>query len=189
MTQERPKARTEGLVFQQIDEERLVHDLATGETYCLDRTATRVLIGCDGATPVSALLQQMQREAPEAGVTEASLWVTLEELRRHRLVDPASLRPTRYEGLSRRAMLRKAGLTAALAPAIYLVTAQPLFAQSASVFCGCSETGTSSRDVDCTCISNLDCCSGICMTNQDSSMTCGPSTSIPNVNAAPCCVS
>jgi hypothetical protein len=184
----RPKERTDGVVSRQIDDERLVHDLGSGETFCLDRTAARILSGCDGATPVSTLLRRVQDDVPGSGLTEATLWMTLEQLRQHRLLEPASLGPTRFDGMSRRAMLKRASIAAAAAPVIYLVTAQRLSAQSQGTFCGCgSGAGTSSRDPGCACASNLDCCSGICMTNADTSMTCGAPTSIPNVAAGLCC--
>ena len=50
-----------------------------------------------------------------------------------------------------------------------------------------ARAGVSARPLNSPCSSNLDCCSGICRTLPDLSKTCGPATSIPNVNAAPCC--
>jgi hypothetical protein len=50
-----------------------------------------------------------------------------------------------------------------------------------------ARAGVSARPLDSPCTTNLDCCSGICRTLTDSTKTCGPKTSIPNTNAAPCC--
>jgi hypothetical protein len=178
-----PKARTNGLLFRQVDHELLVHDIDAGSTFCLDDASARILKHCDGSLTVDALLSRVQKEF-DGGFQEDALWVTLEELRRRNLLDEGSLSPTKFEGMSRRAMLKRIGASAAImAPVIMSVTATPLFAQS--IVCGCApiNAGLNNSAPGCPCVGNNDCCA-VCGGSEENPICGGNVKPTP----PPCCV-
>lgn len=178
---ERPRVRSRELLLREVDHELLVHDTVSGRTCCLDPTASSLFRRCDGALTVPELFDAVRRELA-SDVPDAALWVGLEELRRFDLLATGSLQPTPFDGLSRRAMLRRIGTAAALAPLVLSVVPTPASAQSLTCDCG-APSGLDARPEGCPCANNNDCC-GNCL---GGTMTC----SGPLVNTLPpgavCC--
>ncbi|HEX8499745.1 MAG TPA: PqqD family protein [Pyrinomonadaceae bacterium] len=146
-----PRARAEGVVVREVAEEVLVYDLDTHRAVCLNATAAAVWRLCDGRRAPADIRRALEKTAGGA-VPEELVWLALEQLCRDRLLDarpPA--RPPALAGLSRREMMRRVGLAAALAlPAVAAVVA-PTPAQAAS----CLPTGAA-------CAESGQCCNNLC---------------------------
>ena len=150
----RPKARSVGVVVRELDEEVLVYDLDTHRAVCLNGAAASVWRLCDGRrTP-----EEIRRALSKAGASAVPaefVWLALEQLGRDGLLDarlPA--RPQALAGLSRREMMRRVGLAAALAlPAVAAIVA-PTPADAASGL----PTGAPCQD-------SAQCCQGSLCTN------------------------
>ena len=157
-----PKSRTRDLLFREVDRELLIHDPEAGHTFCLDRPAASILKHCDGGTSVEALLRVV-REGRRVVSRRVALGGT-QELKQRRLLEPGSLASTPFDGLSRRAMLRRLGIAAATAPLIVAVAANPVSAQSGAPSCQPADNAGRDSAPGCACTGTFDCC-GICTIN------------------------
>ena len=143
----RPKARAEGVVVRELDGEVLVYDLDTHRAVCLNASAAAVWRLCDGRRTPSDIRRALGKAD---AVPEEFVWLALEQLGRDGLLDarlPA--RPASLAGLSRREMIRRVGLAAAVAlPAVASIVA-PTPADAAS----CLPSGAPCQDT-------AQCCQG-----------------------------
>ncbi|MGB7068859.1 MAG: PqqD family protein [Pyrinomonadaceae bacterium] len=183
----KPLSRKRDLVVQDLDNEVLIYDLTVNKAYCLNKTSSMVWQECDGKRSVAEISQILSKDQ-NSSVSEDVVWLALKQFKKDNLLSNEAL-VTPFDGLSRRETVKRIGLTsmAALPLIASLVAPTPIHAQSATGSCNGGGPGTSSFLTGTICAGNLDCCSGICMTNQNGSMTCGPPTSIQNINAATCC--
>ncbi len=150
----KPRARAEGVVVRDLPDELLVYDLKTHRAVCLNSTAAAVWRLCDGRRTADDIRRTLEKSAGGA-VPEELVWLALEQLGRDKLLDARPTRPAELAGLSRREMMRRVGLAAAVAlPAVASIVA-PTRAQAAS----CLPTGSSCND-------GAECCSTVCDNNQ-----------------------
>lgn len=141
-----PKARKEELVLQEVEGELLVYDLRSNQAHCLNETAALVFRRCDGQSTVAEVSAQLR--ARDAALDEEALTLALSELARAGLLEEPV-------GLSRREFTRRAGLAAALLPAVVTMLA-PTAAEAASC-----------RQVNQRCdnTSSAQCCAGLVCVN------------------------
>jgi len=126
-----PKARTDGILVEEMDDETLVYDLETHAAHCLNPAAARIWRRSDGHTTVRAMVPLLG----EVGLPEeeAVVWMALSRLHEAGLVGSVTF-PGKKGGYSRKEVLRVLGAAAAmtlLLPAVDSVVA-PLAAQAAS---------------------------------------------------------
>lgn len=146
-----PRARTEGLIVCELDEEMLVHDRGADRASCLNAFAAEVWERCDGeATPAEiAAAMAAARGAP---VDPRAVWLALDQLSRSGLLEAAVPLPASVlQGTSRREVLRTLGLgAAAFVPAVTSIAVPPAAAQVSPLPNGSP------------CRSGMDCASGFC---------------------------
>lgn len=128
---QKPKARREGVLVEEMDGETLVYDLETHDAHCLNPAAALLWRRSDGRTPVRAMVPLLR----EVGLPEeeAVVWMALSRLDDAGLVGPVQF-PGRKASFSRKEVLRALGAAAAMTlvlPAVESVVA-PLAAQAAS---------------------------------------------------------
>jgi hypothetical protein len=126
-----PSARRAGLVVRELDEEVLVYDEEAHRAHCLNRTAALVWKSCDGETPVRAIAERVG-EAFSSGISEEVVWLALERLAESGLLAP-SARGHAPQGLvSRRRMIGRLALAAAISVPLVtsIVSPTPAEAQS-----------------------------------------------------------
>ena len=63
MPVQKPRARTDDLVIEEVDDELLVYDSTNKRGHCLGATAARVWRACDGYSDVSALSEALELDA------------------------------------------------------------------------------------------------------------------------------
>ena len=151
-----PLARTSGLVVRDVDAdgETLVFDTLTQDAYCLDAAVAAVWSRCDGQTSVEDLAAVLGPDAHPKMV-----WVALEQLRSMGLIVPETLGANEFHGLSRREMLKRIGVGAALAaPLIFAVKVPAVAAASSTCVCQPPGTGGNNSAAGCPCQGNNDCC-------------------------------
>ena len=144
-----PRARTEHLVVQALDDEVLVYDGERHRATCLNALAAAVWERCDGLTTPASIAASIAEEQ-EGTVPEAAVIVALAQLDRAHLLDVAPLRGSAPASSSRRALLKNLGVAAAAVPLVTSM-AVPAAAQSGSCFLNGSG-----------CTSGVQCCSGLC---------------------------
>ena len=150
----RPRARAEGLVVRELPDEVLVYDLDTHRAVCLNSTAAQVWRLCDGRRTTADIRKALEKSSG-GPVPEELVWLALEQLGRDKLLDARPPRPAELAGLSRRELIKRVGLAAAVAlPAVVSIVA-PTPAQAAS----CLPSGAS-------CTTGAQCCSTACSSSQ-----------------------
>jgi hypothetical protein len=129
-----PRARQADLIVTEVADEVLVYDEQRHRAHALNSSAARVWRHCDGRTTVPELATKLQQELPSP-VDEQIVWLALKELDRAHLLTERLPSGLLDEGLSRRKMLRRVGVSVAagalLLPAVSSIVAPtPAMAQS-----------------------------------------------------------
>lgn len=144
-----PRARAERMVVRELPDEVLVYDLDTHRAVCLNSTAAEVWRLCDGRRTPADIREALEKSSG-GHVPEELVWLALEQLGRDNLLDACPPRPVGLAGLSRRDMIKRVGLAAALTlPAVSSIVA-PTPAEASS----CLPAGAS-------CSTTAQCCSGL----------------------------
>jgi hypothetical protein len=129
----RPRSiQGEGITVQDVETETLLYDGRTHKAWCLNRSSACVWRLCNGQNTVEQIagLAAVELSSP---FTEDLVLLTIEELREKGLVEAGAVEIL-PQGISRREMMSKIGLTAAaLLPVVAALTAPPAMAQGGSV--------------------------------------------------------
>ena len=145
-----PQARKEGLVVQELSGEVLVYDRERNKAHCLNSTAARVWEYCDGKTSVAQIARAIEGEI-NAPVDEDVIWLGVEQLSKTHLLEKGAKLPEHKSGLSRREVMKRIGLAAAVALPVVTSIIAPTAAQAAN----CIPSGQP-------CTTAAQCCSGLC---------------------------
>ena len=142
----KPRARSEGLVVEALNDELLIYDLATDRAHCLGAAAARVWRACDGRTLVGALSATLNLDAD-------SVDRALAELEACDLLDEG---PALDAGTTRRELgirLAKTSAAVAAVPLIWSIAApSPAAAATPTVaFCAGACGGTCNAKPGCCC--------------------------------------
>ncbi len=160
-----PVARHKDLIVEDLPDEVLIYDLNMDKAHCLNQTAALIWKNCDGQKSVGEIATSLEQEL-EAPVSQQVVRLGLEELSVYSPLKEKTWKATTKTQLSRRELVKKLGLMAAIAlPVIISITA-PTRAQAATVDpCAVS----SSKPIGCPCLSDNECASSNCNAG-----TCGP---------------
>jgi hypothetical protein len=132
---------------REFDDELLVYDIQTFRAHCLNHSAARVWVACDGRTPVSKILRD---QFSLYGMTEQLVWLALRRLERAGLLE-STREFQRNNVLSRREGLRKIVVTAGVAVPLVVSMVVPTPTMAASCF-----------PLLHACMHDAQCCSGHC---------------------------
>jgi Coenzyme PQQ synthesis protein D (PqqD) len=159
-----PIARDKDLIVQDLPDEVLVYDMQTDKAHCLNPTAALIWKNCDGRKSVSEIAGLVEQEL-KSPVSEEVVTLGLEELAGYRLLKEDTWMPLQRAGLSRRKLIKRLGLTAAITlPMIISITA-PRAVEAATA----DPCTANPRGIGCPCVFNTDCDSANCNAG-----TCGP---------------
>jgi len=109
-----PDARTEGLVVQELSDEVLVYDLDRHKAHCLNETAAFVWKQCDGTSTVAEISGRLA-ERFDASADEDVVWSAISQLEKSHLLHGRVTQAPGGRKVSRRDLMRKAGIAAAIA--------------------------------------------------------------------------
>jgi hypothetical protein len=141
-----PRARVDCL-SREFGDEVLVYDLQRDVGHCLNSTAAAAWKLCDGSSSPSQIATALSRQL-SAQVDESVVLLALDQLAdAHLLVEPE----VPVERPSRRVAIRRIGVAAAIVLPLVTSIVAPTAAQTASCFHNLHP-----------CISNAQCCSGLC---------------------------
>lgn len=131
-----PHARRFKLVVRELADETLVYDVEGHRAHCLNPTAALVWGLCDGENTVPRIAEKMG-ERLSARVPDEVVRLALDQLADRGLLAPGDARPATANPVSRRAMVRRLGLAAAVALPLVtsVISPTPAMAQSP-----CNET-------------------------------------------------
>jgi hypothetical protein len=146
-----PIARQDGLLVRELNNEVLVYDLFRDRAHCLNTAAAMVWRSCDGKSRISEISQAMQSSA-DGSLNEEAVWLAIEQLQRAHLIEASSAPETVFRRLSRRDLIKKAGIAAAVAlPFVTSITA-PKAVEAATCLAP-----------NAPCTANGQCCNGTCI--------------------------
>jgi hypothetical protein len=129
---QRPMARKNGLVVQEVPDEVLVYDLESNKAHCLNHSAAMIWKSCDGKNSVSEIAKLVERQAG-GKVTEDFVWLAIDQLSENNLLE--SRVAANFEGSSRREAIKKIGLASVIAIPVIASLVAP---QSALAAASCS---------------------------------------------------
>lgn len=130
-TQYLPAARTSKLVVRELTDEVLVYDTEAHRAHCLNRTAALIWQSCDGKTAVSDIAEKVggQLSSP---VAEDVVWLALNQLAEFDLLSQSAPRIAGLNQISRRKMLRRLGVAAAISLPLITSIVSPTAAHAQS---------------------------------------------------------
>ncbi len=125
-----PRARRDGLLSTNLDDEVVVYDPQRKRAHSLNRTAVAVWNHCDGSTPIDELRRLASEEVGHR-LDVPAVWLALRKLERAHLLTE---RINDISPMTRREMLGKAGRFGAAAMATPLIASAlvPVAAAAAS---------------------------------------------------------
>lgn len=143
-------------IVRQLSDEMLVYDTETNKAHCLNRTARDVWNLCDGKNTVAEIVCTLRKES-KSPVDEKIVWMALHQLEKSGLLLKGIPSPGEKNVLSRRALIRKTGIAAALALPVVTSILVPTPAAAAS----CAGIGRPCDPPPC--CGALNCVNGFCM--------------------------
>ena len=108
---QKPIARKEGLVIQEMPDEILVYDTETNKAHCLNSTAAFVWQACNGKNSVSDIARLFGSQA-KSPVQEDFIWLAIDQLNENNLLEKEF--KANFNGQSRRNVIKKIGLAAVI---------------------------------------------------------------------------
>lgn len=150
-----PAARQADLIIQEVPEETLIYDLKNHKAHCLNRTAALVWSECDGKQTASEIARKVEREL-SAPVSTEVVWLAIHQLEKRGLLQEPVERLAGATRISRREVVRRLGITAAVALPLVTSILAPQAVQAAS---GCAGFHESCEVLPCCPGLN---CDGIC---------------------------
>jgi hypothetical protein len=133
-----------------MPDELLVYDLVRNKAHCLNQTAALVWKRCDGKTTVKQMVRLLEKET-ESPVDEAVVWMAFDLLAKANLLQGTPSKWTGASGISRRDVMRRIGVAAAVSLPIVTSIVAPRAAHAAN----CRASGAA-------CTTSAQCCSGLC---------------------------
>ena len=152
-----PRARRNGLIVEVLPDEVLIYDSDRDVALCLNQAVTSVWKLCDGQTTPARMALLIEKEFQVSSGAEI-VSLALKRLDECNLL--AAKVPTFLPGISRRELVRRLGIAAALVPVITLILVPTASAQAT-----CGTNGS-------LCTVNADCCSNNCVDNGRGVLQC-----------------
>ena len=146
-----PRARQEKLLVHELTDEVLVYDLKRHKAHSLNKTAALVWQRCDGKSGVTEITQLLE-EKLGTSIDKDVVWLALQQLERASLLEDSKSQAVASVRVSRRQLMRRMGLAAAVSLPLVVSILAPTSAQAAS----CLAAGQP-------CTLNSQCCSGNCL--------------------------
>jgi hypothetical protein len=127
----KPLARKDDLVIQEVGGEILIYDLRTNKAICLNQTSALVWQNCDGKKDALEIAREIEKELG-SNISEDFIWFAINQLEKENLLNNRDKVESRFEGLSRREVIKKIGLGSMVALPIVaaLVAPTSVMAQS-----------------------------------------------------------
>ena len=126
-----PQARS-GLIVKEVDGEVLVYNRDNNKAHCLNSTAAEIWKRCDGRTSLDEVCDDLSQSFG-ATISEDVVHYAISQFDKDELLERRSVPSTLIgAGMSRRQMMRRLGLAAAVAVPLVTTMVAPLPAQAAS---------------------------------------------------------
>ena len=126
-----PMAISKDIVVQSFEDEILVYNLVTNKAVCLNKISALIWKLCDGTNTVREISQKMGKDLKES-ISEEYIWLALNQLKKEGLIEESGDITDKYQGLSRREVIRKIGYGSMIALPIVSSIVAPTAASAQS---------------------------------------------------------
>lgn len=116
-----PLARKQDLIVKEVQDEVMVYDSKRNKAFCLNQTSAAVWKHCDGSTTVSQMTEVLR--GIDSSIGDGVVWFALQQLEADGLLAQSTPAPAEVAGLTRKEVIRKFGIAAALAPLVAVLAA------------------------------------------------------------------
>jgi hypothetical protein len=134
-----PKSRSTEIVVQNFEHETLIYDLIVNKAFCLNQTSMMVWRMCNGENSILKISQNLSAHL-NSEVSEDLVRLSLHQLQKENLLENSEESQIELNRLSRRELIRRAGLASAIALPVISSVLAPTAAMAASA---CSNPGGS----------------------------------------------
>jgi hypothetical protein len=152
------KARTTNIAVQETPGELLIYDNEAQKAYCLNETASYIWKNCDGSKSISDLSKMVAKQF-DVAYNEDFVWLAIDQLKKDSLLDESVTVAPRFEGLSRREVIKRVGLAVAVFPIVASLSLNAQDAPSGVCAGACSSTPACAlvpgNVPPCTCTANV----------------------------------
>ncbi len=130
---QKPTARRDKIVTQDMATETLIYDLEANKAFCLNETSTLVWQLSDGQHTVSQISDEMSKQMKNL-VSEDVVWLALTQLNKDGLLENGDKLDFPFSGLSRREVIKRVGFASVITLPVVssLVAPQAAMSQSLS---------------------------------------------------------
>ena len=160
-----PAVRTSDIVIQNLNNEILIYDLKNHQAYHLNETSAAIYQSCNGNTTFDELKNRTE-------FTDELIFLALDQFKAQNLLVESENYSSVFEGLSRREVIRKIGLsTITVLPLVLSITAPTPAAAASSCpsINPCNPAITIPRGCPCE-QNNCSNCNGVCDSSQTPSI-------------------
>lgn len=126
-----PKSRENDLVIQELKSELMIYDLKINKVFSLNETSAMIWNLCDGKNSVTDISGQLSKKLKQP-VTDDLVWLAIEQFKSDDLLANNTEVATKFDGLSRRQVVRQIGLTSVIALPMIAGIVAPKAAAAAS---------------------------------------------------------
>lgn len=116
-----PVARKQGLIVKELQDEVMFYDSKRNKAFCLNQTSALVWQRCDGKTTIAEMTQILENF--DSSLSESVVWFALNQLETDGLLEQSVPAPAEAVGLTRKDVIRKLGIAAALVPLVSVLVA------------------------------------------------------------------
>lgn len=141
----KPISLKSNVLVQESKKELLLYDQERNKAYCLNETSAMIWNLCDGENTVEDIRRRASLEL-KTQVPEDVVWLALDGLKNEKLLTNHQEIKVDFSGLSRRQVIRKAGLATMIALPLISTLIAPTAASAQSVgvcssatFCVCAD--------------------------------------------------
>lgn len=128
-----PRSKTENIVVQNLESETLIYNLETNKVFCLNETSALVYQACNGQTNFEEIKNKHN-------LPDEVIFLALDLLKKENLLEENFSSP--LEGMKRREVIKKIGLTSMIALPIISSLMAPTSIMAAASCGGTSAPGT-----------------------------------------------
>ncbi len=126
-----PRTRQANIVTQEFEDEVVIYDLETNKAFVLNETCAFVWRNCDGKQEVAEISLSLAQKYRQP-VNEEIVWLTIDELKKNNLIENAENLKSRFEGLKRREIIKRIGLSTMMVLPMISIMVAPTAANAQS---------------------------------------------------------
>ncbi len=130
----KPKSRSKNVIIQEMKDEVLIYDIDTNKVVCLNQTAKLIWKKCDGNRSISSIAKEVGKELGKT-IDNELVWLAINQLNAGDLLSNGEGVENRFEGLSRREVIKKIGITSMVSLPIVSSVVAPNAVAAQSVTC------------------------------------------------------